>query len=129
MLDAVQNEKIKYPAWLSQEAIGMLTGLLDRDELERFNILEIKSHPWMRKTDWAQVREDCVRDVPQEDVLALVREQRISMIEEKINNSNKMVIRNVEDISPVSWSGSDSGKQQKQAVPIFELLGFGYLNA
>lgn len=127
MFHAIQNETIEYPAWLSEGAVGMLKGLLNRDVLKRFTISEIKSHPWMRETHWAQVREDSAREVPQEDVLELMDEHKISMIEDNVGSSETS--KCLEDVvSSVSGCSSESTARRKQGVPGFELLGFGFLN-
>lgn len=126
MFYAIHNEKIEYPEWLSADAVGILQGLLNRDAQERLGIAEIKSHPWMRGVDWARVKEDSLRDVPQEDVLALLQEHGIGTIEDRVGNTFEKALYDGKMFSSISAASTESERRRKSPEPTFELLGFDY---
>lgn len=125
---AISDEQILFPGWLGQDAIGMLKGLLNRDALQRFDLAEIKSHPWMKGTDWAKVRADSQANIPREDVLAILKEGGAKMIDGVRNFEQAANDRDV--FSSLSGSGSDSffRRKRNQYEPAMEFVGFGYLN-
>lgn len=126
MFDAIVNEEISFPEWLSVEAVDLLKGLLQRNTLERFDIAEIKSHPWMKGVDWIGLRADAAEDLPREDVLNVLEENGVKTIEDGAKTEDDLLAE-----EPVfsSLSGSGSGaSRRRKSVPLTELVAFGYLN-
>lgn len=128
MFDAIRSEEIVYPSWMGEEAVGMLKGLLERDVLKRFNIEEIKSHPWMKSIDWNQVQADSADNIAQEDVLALMRESGVRKVEEQ--NELEDSSQYEDNFSLVSSSVSDLSTKlspwSRKPAPDMGLVGFGY---
>lgn len=127
MFDAIRSEEIVYPSWMGEDVVEMLKGLLDRNVLKRFNIEEIKSHPWMNGINWMQVQADSAGMVPQKDVLALMTEHGVRMVEEQ--GQLEGCSQNEDSFSFVSNSGSESFCPiRRKSSPDMGLVGFGYLN-
>lgn len=130
MFSAIQNEEIAYPKWLSDEAVSMLRGLLDRDPLERLEISEITVHPWMKNIDWKQLKFDSSNDVPQDEILSVLRGiQTEQVVCASVEKENKNVV--VEEDMKLSVSRSSSEWSKERRTEILEgdeLLGFGYHN-
>lgn len=129
MFNAIQKEEIVFPSWLSQEAVSMLKGLLERDSLERFDITEIKEHTWMKDIDWEQLKFDSMNDVPQMDVLSVLRENEVKLVELAVAE-REQVIPNADLFSSLSGSSIDGSKRRKKGVlDGYGLLGFGYVSS
>jgi len=45
-LNKIKENKIKFPSYISNEAKELISNMLNKDCLERFDINQIKSHPW-----------------------------------------------------------------------------------
>lgn len=128
MFNAIRKEEIKYPEWLSEDAVSMLKGLLNRSSSKRFDIESIKAHPWMSSFDWEQVRFDSANDVPQEDVLAVLREESAKLVDSDSAESKKF-FPDADLFSSLSGGSSDSSKRKRKGVMDgYELLGFGYVS-
>lgn len=129
MFTAIQTEDIVYPSWLSEEAVSMLKGLLNRESLDRFDINDIKGHAWMGSIDWEQLKLDSTTDVPQVDVLSVLQESEVKLVGDAVGESEK-VIPNADLFSSLSGSSSDGSKKRKKGVlDGYELLGFGYVSS
>lgn len=126
MYYAIENEEIEFPEWLSSEAVSMLRGLLERDALERFELREIKSHAWMKGVDWEQVKFDAANDVPQEELVALLREQGLRPKEELISGGEKAAAGGQLFSSLSADSCEVLARRRKGVMESFNLLGFGY---
>lgn len=59
MYHAILHDTLPLPNYLSKTCRGLLTGLLEKNPVNRLGKLhgfaEIKSHPWLEKVDWERV--------------------------------------------------------------------------
>lgn len=53
----VKREKIRYPPFLSPEAVSLLDGLLSRDQGKRLTVAMAKKHPFFSGMEWLAVME------------------------------------------------------------------------
>lgn len=128
MFNAIRNEEIKYPEWLSENAVSMLKGMLNRDSSKRFNIETIKAHPWMSSFNWDQLSFDSADNVPRVDVLEALRNVNSKRFQDDSIESSK-TISDAASFSSLSGDNSDGLKRKKKGpMDGYELLGFGYAN-
>lgn len=57
MFSKVKREKIKYPCFLSEDAISLLEGLMCRDQSRRLTVETAKSHRFFEGIDWSALLE------------------------------------------------------------------------
>lgn len=129
MFNAITREEIRYPEWLSEDAVGMLRGMLERDATVRMGLKEVKTHAWLEEVDWEQVRIEAVRDAAREDVLEVLREGGVRAVESGLKESDESDEGGTKGELFSALSGSSSGgvrRRRKGGMESFNLLGFGY---
>ena len=59
MYDAIVNEQLRFPPFLSEAAISLLTELLEKDPDMRLGatdgLSEVRIHPWLKDVDWVRL--------------------------------------------------------------------------
>lgn len=117
----IANEDVQYPDWMDEDAVSLLKGLLCRDASQRFGFAEVKSHPWLARVNWAQLKHDSLHHVKQDDVLALLDEAQIRTIEE-INRGRKLKY----DSAAILNGSQQMRRRGRHWGSSYNLLGFRY---
>lgn len=89
MLDAINNEKLRFPEWIGEEAKSLLSGMLERDPLERMELRDIKVHAWMRGVEWGRVHHEAENDVAENIVQEELRRAGVASDEEETDTCDQ----------------------------------------
>lgn len=55
MEEVQRTRQVRYPSYLSLEAVSLIRGLFQNDPLRRLTLEEVKRHPFFRGVDWVRV--------------------------------------------------------------------------
>lgn len=129
MLDAITNEELRFPPWMGEEATDLVSGMLERDSLERMELKAVKNHPWMRNVNWGLVYQIAESNIPEDIVLDELKEVGVMSYEDVTDTSNDCM--RVDKIA--SFAGQEVSRKNlkrvlslKDGLTNIEMLGFRY---
>ena len=77
MYEKIQNERLVFPKHFQPHTRSFLGGLLERDPALRFDVGQIKSHPFFEEINWASVSARTQRVPWSDEILQELNARRI----------------------------------------------------
>eukprot|EP00164_Ancoracysta_twista_P003621 GFYU01004850.1.p1 GENE.GFYU01004850.1~~GFYU01004850.1.p1 ORF type:complete len:283 (-),score=80.49 GFYU01004850.1:5-853(-) len=55
LYDMILKQKLKFPKWLTGDAVSLLKGLMERDPAKRLKAADLKRHSWFKGISWKKL--------------------------------------------------------------------------
>lgn len=125
LFQEIRETSVRYPEGLSEDVMDLIDGLLERDVGERFDIADIKKHPWLNGIDWALVQRQVQTCQPAPLYNMLPKVDELSTTQEEDSS-----VTDIAAIEKVSADDLKSGWLSKKTKSEQNFLwGFGYVSA
>lgn len=118
----IRNDDVCIPEDLPHDAAHLLRGMLTRDALDRLDLSQVRHHPWLRDVDWSALVARNAADLPNHDIVALLRQHGVRGVREEAADA----ALTVSDVSVAPVAEQDALSD----LPGYEkctLLGFDYV--